>query len=61
MGVSGSGGLVGNGGEFLHIRFVEVSCEVRGVYPFREDMDVAARGCTSLGVGAVYRLFESCF
>jgi hypothetical protein len=35
--------------------------KVRGVFPAREDKDVAARGCVYVGMSAVYRLFKSYF
>ncbi len=57
----GRGGLVGDGGEFLHVEFVEVSCKIRGVYPVRENEDVVVRGCASMGMSDVYCLFKSCF
>ncbi len=60
-GGGGGCGLIVDGGEFLHIRFVEVSCEIRGVYPVREDKNVAAGGCASVGMSTVYSLFKSCF
>ncbi len=61
MGGSGRGGLVGDGGEFLHIGFVEVSCKIWCMYPVREDKDVAARGFAFVGMSTVYCLFQSCF
>ncbi len=54
-------GLVGDGGKFLHIGFVEISCKIWGVYRVREDKDVAVRGCASMGMSTIYCLFPSCF
>ncbi len=53
--------LVGDGGEFLHLGFVEVSCMIRNVYPVREDKYVNARGCASVGMDTIYGLFKCCF